>query len=199
MENHASYLATSIWYKESIIDPYQVIAEYFKFDTVVSHRKTIKKVLKACSTDKLYRKSNPGQILYEFKMLESVINSAYIIIQDKKENPLVLNPADTLNKNLYCGRQQFLTEWDYFPRSLSMKEYINPYRAFERFFNYLSLEKWKLILQQILEYAISNTSFLENGETLDILSIYFHLTKLVEAAHLIDVREITHIGGPNQE
>ncbi|WP_278248442.1 hypothetical protein [Niastella populi] len=29
----------------------------------------------------------------------------------------------------------------------------------------------------------------------DMLSLYFHLCKLVEAAHLIDVRENNHIGG----
>ena len=30
---------------------------------------------------------------------------------------------------------------------------------------------------------------------MDLLRIYFHLTKLMEAAHLIDVREVTHVGG----
>jgi hypothetical protein len=35
----------------------------------------------------------------------------------------------------------------------------------------------------------------EAGIDFDTLPIYFHLTKLVEAVHLIDVREITHIGG----
>jgi hypothetical protein len=35
----------------------------------------------------------------------------------------------------------------------------------------------------------------EAGKDFDTLPIYFHLTKLVEAVHLIDVREINHIGG----
>ena len=39
------------------------------------------------------------------------------------------------------------------------------------------------------------TSLSEACVEMDTLSIYLFLTKLIEAAHLIDVREITHIGG----
>jgi hypothetical protein len=59
----------------------------------------------------------------------------------------------------------------------------------------LSLKKWKQELQDLLEYALVETSLAEAGIVKDMLSIYFHLTKLIEAAHLIDVRETTHIGG----
>ena len=38
-------------------------------------------------------------------------------------------------------------------------------------------------------------SYQQEGYTDGEKWLYFHLTKLIEAAHLIDVREITHIGG----
>lgn len=59
----------------------------------------------------------------------------------------------------------------------------------------MSLPKWKQELQDLLEYALVETSLSEAGIEKDMLSLYLHLTKLVEAAHLIDVRETTHIGG----
>jgi len=84
---------------------------------------------------------------------------------------------------------------DYFPRMLSLKEYSDPYVVFKRFFKFLSLAEWKRELNDILEYALVTTSFWDAGIEANSLSIFIHLTKLVEAVHLIDVREINHIGG----
>jgi hypothetical protein len=72
---------------------------------------------------------------------------------------------------------------------------MDPYLAFKRFFKYLTLPQWKGELHDLMEFALGKTSFSEACVDFDTLTIYFHLTKLVEAAHLIDVREITHIGG----
>jgi hypothetical protein len=195
MKKQDDYLATSLWYREVIKDPYQVIAKFFTCATINSYRKTIKDVLISISKDKLYRKDSPGDLLLEFKMIESVINAAYLMNHEKKKSPIDISPTDVFNKNLYCGRHTYLTEWDYFPRSLSMKEFIDPYSVFKKFFRYQKLEGWKKDMQEILEYALADISFFEGGLTFDVLSIYFHLTKLLEAAHLIDVREVNHVGG----
>ncbi|OMP75081.1 hypothetical protein BW716_31930 [[Flexibacter] sp. ATCC 35208] len=64
--------------------------------------------------------------------------------------------------------------------------------AFKNFFRYQKLEKWKEDLQEILNYPLSK--YTEDLE-LRLLDMYLHLTKPIEATHLIDVREITHIGG----
>lgn len=39
------------------------------------------------------------------------------------------------------------------------------------------------------------TTLFDAGIEMDTFSIYLHLTKLIEVAHLIDVREINHVGG----
>ena len=69
------------------------------------------------------------------------------------------------------------------------------YLTFKRFFKYLSLQACKQELQDLLEYALVETSLTQAGIEKDMLPLYFHLSKLVEAAHLIDVREVNHIGG----
>jgi hypothetical protein len=69
------------------------------------------------------------------------------------------------------------------------------YLAFKRFFKYLTPDEWKDELHDLMEFALGKASFSEACVDFDTLTIYFHLTKLVEAAHIIDVREITHIGG----
>jgi hypothetical protein len=195
MKAAKDYLQTSLWYKEKITDPYQVIAEFFCSAGLTAYKKCIKDALKAASGNHIWRKYNPGDLLYDFKMLESIINAAYLINKENKTAPLIIKKESSFNPNLFCGWHVDSTQWDYFPRALSFKEYVNPYLTFKRFFKYLPLPKWKQELQDLLEFALVETSLREAGIEKDMLSIYFHLTKLVEAAHLIDVRETTHIGG----
>lgn len=189
------YLQTSLWYKEKIADPYQVIAEFFCSAGLTAYRKCIKAALGAASGKHIWRKYNPGDLLYESKMIESVINAAYLINKENKTSPLIIKKESSFNPNLFCGWHVDSTQWDYFPRVLSFKEYVNPYLTFKRFFKYLSLPKWNQELQDLLEYALVETSLAEAGIEKDMLSLYLHLTKLIEATHLIDVRETTHVGG----
>ena len=189
------YLPTSLWYKQEITDPYQVIAEFFCSAALPSHRKCIKDVLKAAAGNFIWRKHNPGDLLYEFKMIESVINAAYLINKENKTSPLTISKENSFNPNLFCGWHVHSTPWDFFPRFLSFKEYANPYVAFKRFFKYLPLAEWKNELNDLLEHAMVETSLSDAGIEKDMLSLYLYLSKLIEAAHLIDVREINHIGG----
>ncbi len=195
MEPTNDYLETSLWYKDPITDPNQVIAEFFSAASLADYRKRIKAALKAAAGKHIWPKKNPGALLYYFKMIESVINAAWLINKENKTLPLLINKENPFNPNIFCGWQSDDTQWDFFPRFLSFKEYVDPYITFKRFFKYLALPVWKDELQDLLEYALVETSLHEAGMKKDMLSLYFHLSKLVEAAHLIDVRENNHIGG----
>jgi hypothetical protein len=59
----------------------------------------------------------------------------------------------------------------------------------------MDLPTWKKDLQEILDFALGKDSLFEAGIFIDCLPIYLHMTKLIEAAHLIDVRETYHIAG----
>jgi hypothetical protein len=195
MKSANDYLETSLWFKEVITDPYQVIAEFFTAAALKDYRKRIKAVLKAASGKQIWPKKNPGALLYYFKMIESIINAAWLINKENKTSPLLINNENSFNPNLFCSWHADSTQWDFFPKALSFKEYVDPYIVFKRFFKYLALSAWKVELQDLLEYALVETSLHEAGMKKDLLSLYFHLCKLVEAAHLIDVRENHQIGG----
>ncbi len=53
-------------------------------------------------------------------------------------------------------------------------------------------DEWAHDLEEIVDCALSKNNR-ELG--LEMVTIYSHLVKLTEAAHLINVREVTHIGG----
>jgi len=84
------------------------------------------------------------------------------------------------------------SDWEDFPHFLSVKEFCNPYKVFRKFFKYQDLDAWVHDLEESVDAALSTC----NGELgLEMIVMYSHLVKLAEAAHLINVREVTHIGG----
>lgn len=194
MKQEADYLESSVWYRELISDPYQVIAGFFQAADVVSHKKEIKNAILAACSDHICNKKNPSDVIWYFELLESVVNAAYIINKEKKKSPLSISNNDLFNPNLFCSWHRDLTKWDFFPRALSLKEYVDPYLVFKRFFKFLSLPDWKRELKDILDHALGTTSLEETGIDFNCLPIYLNLTKLIEAVHLIDVREINYIG-----
>ena len=195
MKKEYDYLATSLWYKEEITDPYEVFNEFFHDSDLPTHREMTADMLMAAASERVYDKTTPSDVLLQFKFTESVINAAYLINKEEKESRLKIGKSDVFNPNLYCSWHKDLTEWDFFPRELSLKEYINPYLVFKRFFVYKELPEWKEVLQEILDYTLANDSIYETLMRIDTLSIYFHLSKLIEAAHLIDVRETNQTKG----
>lgn len=188
------YLKTSVWFKDKITDPYQIIAAFFDAADIAHHRKIIRNILQVACSERCWEKQEQGHLLYEFSLLESVINAAWVLDQEKKKDPLLINPEDVFNPNLFVGWHGKLTKWDFLPRSLSYKEFANPYRVFKRFFRFQDITHWKEQLQLLMDYSLRSMNLLEL-EDIRPLSLYFQLTKLVEAAHLIDVREVNHVGG----
>ena len=55
MGKHHNYLETSIWYKEEISDPYQVIAEFFGYDDIAGSRDMNKDILLAAFSKRYTR------------------------------------------------------------------------------------------------------------------------------------------------
>lgn len=191
-KKHLDYLISSCWYKELITDPRQTFAEAFSCMDLIRYRQKLKMVISATTLESIYIDDSVSNLLCDFKLLESVINAAYIINRDGIKGPIIINDRDLMNANLYSGSHRDYSAWDFFPRSLSKDEYKDPYLVFPLFFGYQSLQKWKRDLQEIMEAAL--VSDLE-VPGVDQLEIYFQLTKLLEAAHLIDVRENTHVRG----
>lgn len=157
---------------------------FFSAGDLNYHKECLKKLFEAASSNKIWSKENPGDLLYEFTLLESVINSAHLLVTDKKYR---IGP-DLQANNFFDPSSCLLTEtnWNNFPRLLSFREFSNPYETFKHFFKYVSLTEWKQELQFLVDHALVNYSLFEAGIEMNTLFNYFQLTKLIEAAHIIN-------------
>jgi hypothetical protein len=182
---------TECWCHRIIADPYQVFAETFFHSEMCHFRSVIKKIFHYAEADEIYKDKSPCDVLLYMKIIRSVIKAAHSL-KEKKKGPIDVSELNVFNKNYYCSHLKTSTEWEDFPRFLSMKAFCNPYPVFKKFFKYQTLEKWLRDWEEAVDCALSECS---GGMEIDMIGTYTHLAKLVEAAHLINVREVNHIGG----
>lgn len=182
---------TTCWQGGPVTDPRQVFAELFLFAGLCSYRHFIKKLLQHAGAAKRYKGKPQDEVRLYMQMIRSTLIAAYALSAIKR-TPMVAGEANLLNKKEYCSSYRGASAWTDFPRVLSKKEYRNPYRAFAAFFKYQSLNQWLRNWHRIVKAALAAKPL---RRAPDVLALYFYLVKLIEAAHLIDVRETTHIDG----
>ncbi len=183
--------ATQCWLYKSITDPYQVFANIFDASGVQNLRVVIQKILEAAISNRIYQEKSPADVLLYKRYIDSLIRVAAIVKQKKASEIKISSHMLLADKHFYCGRLPG-DEWDDFPRFLSKKEYRNPYSVFRKFFKYYTLDKWLTVWKDSIEGSLGNHEFRLG---INEISVHIHLVKLIEAAHLIDVREVTHVNG----
>ena len=187
-------------------DHYTIIDDFFSALSLSQYRKYILSVLRAANSVHYWNKEEPGSLLYFQKKMEDLIDAVHHlqVKQDKSQKPKKLKAQiapdlidqEVIDPALYASKHLGHSQWESFPRYLSKKEFLNPYLAFERFFRYRSQKEWHKDLKEIIFYALSPHNCVDECVDFEFLKINQLLQKLVEAAHLILVREI--IPGQNK-
>jgi hypothetical protein len=188
---------------EEISKPHEIIHEYFSAHDMPRARYIINKWLYSTCKNKRCKHSASG-LFFIYEKTECLIEAAYLISQmdNKKREAVIIQKEgepeiNLMLPNLFCAWLSLektdnippFTVWTDFPRSLNYDEFLNPYIVFRKFFKYQSLGEWRQVMSQLFNMGLSRDNFLDDCLDIDILSIKKHLEKLVEAAHLIDVRE----------
>lgn len=191
--------------EENLSDPYQVIAAFFDLCSVSSHRRHIYTWLEAVNQNDYWRESCPSELLFYYGKLVHLIRAVHLIYERSKERKTAIDllkekgydvETNLLHPALYFGWGRYDTIWDHFPRSLNMEEYIDPYLVLPQFFELYDLNEWCKELNNLLSGGLSSDNPAEFlGQDQNMLLIQKNLLKLIEAVHLIDVREVEDIEG----
>lgn len=191
MNQRTKLMIHSLWYKERIGDPLQVIAETFGNTDIVTLKKFVTDLFKAACHKRPCHHYSIADIFYYLKLLEAIINASFLINLQKRNSPININEFELFNPKFFSGQKIYVNNWDYFPKNLTQQEFINPYAALSKAFEFCSIKEWKTRLDVIVTYAFDKGSLSEDSITIEVIGTYLQLTALLEAAHLIDVREMT--------
>ena len=173
---------------------YGSINDFFGNFGLSGGRSEIESILKAAVDDSIYKKENPAYLLSYMKMLEDLCSAAFVIHHSDITRAGIILEAPENNEPNMSVEKYFLekyysdTVWDNFPRSLTAKQYHNPYKALKKFCTYMAEPEWKKILKELTEYALSDDTIDEIFPVYNILTVRKHLLQLIEACHLIIVR-----------
>ncbi|SEJ16607.1 hypothetical protein SAMN04487995_3569 [Dyadobacter koreensis] len=175
----------SVWYRERINDPCQVIQSFFDYSSLMSFKTNLYEILKVTSEDYFYQKGSPNSVSHHLERLESIINVAYLMngenlghidIKSKLEDPQLPPVTQEMSHSL-----------------LTKEEILNPEKVLTSFFDYKSLKEWKKALIEINDFALSKHPAHEWGVWIDALPVFVHSVKLAEALCLIGCSEEQHI------
>ena len=174
-------------------DPHALIQDFFSAVSIPHYRKYVSSSFSAAISTHYWKREDPGSLLYFQKKMDDLMDAAKLLAGGKPKallSPEVLE-QDTIDPALYLDKRLGNRQWEAFPRTLSKNEFLNPYLVFDRFFRYRSLKQWHNDFREIIFYALSPHSCTEDLVELDLLKINRFLFKLIEAAHLVLVREIS--------
>ena len=180
---------------EELVGCYKAIHEFFESFTLPFALDYLLSALKAAEGPTIWNKRAPSDLLYFFENLEVLVKAIYNIVKEGNKIKKVIlpkspNACDLTQYHLYCGCYDQHEAWDYFPRSLSAKEYREPYKALQRFTTWASKKEWQEYLHYLLSYALGSSRISELDNNLELIQISEHLQKMLEASHLIYVRTI---------
>lgn len=179
--------------QQLLVGGYKHVREFFESFSLPYARAYLASALKAAESKQIWNNAAPADLLYFFESVNALLSAIQSIVKEGNKIEKVILPKspdtyDLSKYHLYCGRYDQLKPWDYFPRSLSQKEYRDPYKALQNFSSWAPKKEWKEYLKYVLDYALGNSSLSELGIHLEMVMISEHLHKMLEASHLIYVR-----------
>jgi HEPN domain-containing protein len=181
MENLETYTSENL-NPEEVINPMLVLADFFNDDWLPGHLERLKVWRDYIIDDDYFRgiKNSPAELLYFHKLNIRLIEALYLVIDKPRLSDAATDiTALELEKSV----------WRDFPPNLNNAELLNPYIVIQLFFKSCSLQQYRNILYEWLEYGLSSSSANEFIETKDLVVVYENLQKLYSAAWLIYQRE----------
>ena len=122
------------------------------------------------------------------RLLEAATLLARECANKDRERP---DPGEALDQRWFFRRRnthQYASR--YYPRYLRIQQYINPYKVFESSKNCLSPKDWEKLLADMLTAATSKKIIYDINSAGKVYELCHALLKVLEAAHLVYVREI---------
>lgn len=195
-KQHKFYsMQTSIFEDKNIRYAYSSIHDFFDSYHLRSALKETERVIKAAADDKAWKKDYPYRLIFFMEKLQELCSAAFIIHNNFATRAACITAVltetgdpDLANEQDFVGKNHFSNVWNNMPRHLNAAQYLDPYKAIEKFVAFMTEAEWKKAIKVLWEYALSNSSIDDEYPCYKILTVRLHLLRLVEACHLLEVR-----------
>src|ERR1700753_1312451 len=135
---------------EEIMDPLSVIEDFFSCDTIKGHCRRLREWRYYAINDKYYNdeRGGPGPLLFIYDMNLKLLEAVHLLFCDYQNNYFLRRkPSD---EQLQTGK----ANWAYFPKNLSRKELLEPYKAVKKVFKQMGPQHYRDCLHEWLHSAL---------------------------------------------
>lgn len=166
--------------------------EAFGLPGAVTYTETI---IEAAASHKLWKHSQPYGLLFFMEYMQDLLAAVYQLNDCyKKETKVVIkaeknDTPDAADVAAYTDKYCRNLSWEHFPRSLTARQFYDPYKVIEKCCAKLSKNQWKKFLHDLTEYALdSRDTINESLPAYNLFKMRRRMLQLIEACHLINVR-----------
>lgn len=180
---------------EEMANPYTVINEFLTGRDLHINHWYISHWMFSVNSERGWYKEVPCMLLAFYEEILALIEAVWLIQKEDNSD----KDADLSSKEVDISEFMDIEmkkkpsdehfAFEYFPRFLTRKEYLNPYKVLTKFFKVYTLEQWKQELHSALHVALSECNLEDSGYSIDVLKIKTCLDKLVDACRIISIRE----------
>ena len=163
-------------------------------------------ILKAAGSGKIWKKGYPYSALHFMQQLETLNTTAFYLntLYTGREKAHIPKDQRTENPPLELlqtctGRRVGENFFTCFPRHLTLQQLYDPFLAIKSYCNYKSETNWKTTFADILEYALAARPINDLHPPYHLLNIQRHLSRLLEALHLLELRVNSKMKEKNNE
>ncbi|MEP7232921.1 MAG: hypothetical protein ABI691_21860 [Ginsengibacter sp.] len=149
----------------------------------------MERLLEAATLPKVWRHDVPANALCFMENMEQLLAAAYTLHNSHNVNDEAITATgvtgvtDITAGAAPNGHQN--NAWEYFPRSLTLRQFGNPLMAINQCCSYMPGAEWKQLLRDITECALGNTTLYELLPDCNILRVRRYLLRLVEGCYII--------------
>lgn len=147
-------------------------------------------ILEAATLPKVWRQEPPANVLCFMEHMEQLFTAAGTLLNSYATNDEAITATGVpgiITAGSTTGSPKGHA-WDYFPRSLTAKQYNNPLSAISQCCSYMPEAAWKELLHDITECALSNTTLYDMLPDCNISRVRRYLLRLLEGCYLIRLR-----------
>jgi HEPN domain-containing protein len=168
-----------------IENPMSVIVDFFSADSVKGHGKRLKEWRYYVVNDEHYdeKRHGPGTLLFIYDFNLKFLEAMYLLLYNYK------NFAYQRTKLTEEQLDEEKEQWEYYPKNLSLKEQLEPYKAVKKVFKKIKPQEYRDQLHEWSHAAFYNNADVEALYAGEVITVYENLIKLYSAGWLIFQRE----------
>lgn len=178
-----------------VADPYSVTNSWFIEWLYIDVRENLNSWFHAILGDTIWPEEEAGYLLDFSDSFLMAVEAGYLmtLLYNEDRKAVIRLDTDELTLfntyNSFCEAGSVDSPFTYFPRSLNLQEFKNPFLVLTNFFNTHDLAAWKKLLYLMVNMSLSKEQTLYLLDGYNLLICRQLLEKFVDAMHVINIRE----------